>query len=217
MTASSQQCCEPVTRPVRTGVCRRSSAMMRRRPSCSRRAGCARSHPRSRVRAGPRRIARPTRSCARAVTPTNFYGLPTPAQSRPMRLHADDYLTTHAIDAPRRHAGLLGVPSAARPECRACHLRMGVTSEGKRRIRVGSPLRFHRPIGAARPGCRRATALPAQRTSRPAPAATPKTPASLATRRPAPRSRASTPVRTAETSPARPHVRPREPQPSRGA
>lgn len=82
---------------------------------------------------------------------------------RPMRLHADDYLTTHAIDA-RAASQDCSACHRLQTECRGCHLRMGVTSEGEEgAFGVGSPLRFHPSDWSGPPGMPQGHALPAQR------------------------------------------------------
>lgn len=82
---------------------------------------------------------------------------------RPMRLHAADYLTDHAIDA---RAATQDCSSCHRlqTDCRGCHLRMGVTSQGEEgAFGVGSPLRFHPDDWSGPPGTPQGHALPAQR------------------------------------------------------
>ena len=82
---------------------------------------------------------------------------------RPMRLHADDYLTTHAIDARAKSQDCSSC-HRLQTECRACHLRAGVTSAGEESaFGVGSPLRFHPVDWHGPPGTPQGHALPAQR------------------------------------------------------
>ncbi|KIG14776.1 Cytochrome c family protein [Enhygromyxa salina] len=82
---------------------------------------------------------------------------------RPMRLHAGDYLTTHALDA-RANTQDCSSCHRLQTECRGCHLRMGVTAEGdESAFGVGSPLRFHPGDWSGPPGAPQGHALPAQR------------------------------------------------------
>ena len=82
---------------------------------------------------------------------------------KPMRLHADDYLTTHALDA-RANTQDCSSCHRLQSECRACHLRVGVTSQGEEgAFGVGSALRFHPGSWSGPPGGPQGHALPAQR------------------------------------------------------
>jgi c(7)-type cytochrome triheme protein len=82
---------------------------------------------------------------------------------RPMRLHADDYLTHHAIDA-RANTQDCSSCHQLQTECRGCHLRVGVTADGdESAFGVGSSLRFHPAGWAGPPGGPQGHALPAQR------------------------------------------------------
>lgn len=88
---------------------------------------------------------------------------------RPMRLHADDYLTHHAIDA-RANTQDCSSCHQAQTECRGCHIRAGVSSasgkgpgQGSGTYGVGSGLRFHPGDWSGPPGALQGHALPAQR------------------------------------------------------
>lgn len=82
---------------------------------------------------------------------------------RPMRIHAADYLNSHPIDA-RANSQDCSSCHSLQTECRACHLRTGVTSEGEEgAFGVGSPLRFHPADWSGPPGTPQGHALPAQR------------------------------------------------------
>ncbi|MCA9682701.1 MAG: cytochrome c3 family protein [Myxococcales bacterium] len=82
---------------------------------------------------------------------------------RPMRLHAADYLTSHAIDA-RAATQDCSACHRLQTDCRGCHLRLGVTSQGEEgAFGVGSPLRFHPDDWSGPPGTPQGHALPAQR------------------------------------------------------
>ena len=82
---------------------------------------------------------------------------------RPMRLHADDYLTTHALDA-RANTQDCSACHRLQTECRACHTRVGVGSEApESSFGVGSSLRFHPSNWATPAGGTQGHALAAQR------------------------------------------------------
>lgn len=82
---------------------------------------------------------------------------------RPMRIHADDYLNRHPIDA-RAKTNDCSSCHQLQTECRGCHLRTGVTSEGEdSAFGVGSPLRFHPADWSGPPGAPQAHAISAQR------------------------------------------------------
>ncbi len=81
---------------------------------------------------------------------------------RPMRLHAGDYLTTHALDAKAR---LSDCDSCHRgqTDCRGCHERLGLGRGPESRFGVGSNLRFHPEGWAGTLGTRQEHAFAAQR------------------------------------------------------
>jgi c(7)-type cytochrome triheme protein len=82
---------------------------------------------------------------------------------RPMRIHADDYLNRHPIDA-RANTQDCSSCHQLQTECRGCHVRTGVTSEGEEsEFGVGSTLRFHPGDWSGPPGTPQGHALPAQR------------------------------------------------------
>nr|WP_255216635.1 cytochrome c3 family protein [Pseudenhygromyxa sp. WMMC2535] len=82
---------------------------------------------------------------------------------RPMRLHAADYLTSHAVDA-RAATQDCSSCHRAQTECRGCHLRAGVTDSSEEgQFGVGSPLSFHPSGWSGPPGTPQGHALPAQR------------------------------------------------------
>lgn len=64
---------------------------------------------------------------------------------RPMRIHAGDYMTTHALDA---RASTQDCQSCHRvqTECIACHQRLGMGEGPDKKFGAGSSLRFH-PLG----------------------------------------------------------------------
>jgi c(7)-type cytochrome triheme protein len=83
---------------------------------------------------------------------------------RPLRIHADDYLAHHPIDA-RANTQDCSSCHQLQTECRGCHLRTGVTSTdgSESAFGVGSPLRFHPGDWSGPPGTAQGHALPAQR------------------------------------------------------
>jgi len=80
----------------------------------------------------------------------------------PMRLHADDYLTHHAIHS-RANTQDCSSCHQLHTDCRGCHVRAGVSTESKGGAGVGSPLRFHPADWSGAPGSIQGHALPAQR------------------------------------------------------
>ncbi|MEZ4452804.1 MAG: cytochrome c3 family protein [Nannocystaceae bacterium] len=121
---------------------------------------------------------------------------------RPLRIHAGDYLTTHALDA---RAATQDCQSCHRlqTDCLACHERVGFGSGPDRQTGPGSSLQFH-PAGFGWTA-RRAAGTPSRpsATSRAVRAATMKTPASRATRPP------GSPSRGWVSAPTAPASRPR--------
>ncbi|MCA9688801.1 MAG: cytochrome c3 family protein [Nannocystaceae bacterium] len=81
---------------------------------------------------------------------------------RPLRIHAANYLTTHAIDA---RGATQDCQSCHRlqTDCLACHERLGMGSGPDSRFGLGSGLRFHPDGWAGPPGAPQAHAFPAQR------------------------------------------------------
>jgi len=81
---------------------------------------------------------------------------------RPMRIHAADYMTTHALDA---RAGTQDCQSCHRvqTECMACHQRLGLGDGPDASSGVGSSMRFHPADFAGPPGTPQTHAFAAQR------------------------------------------------------
>jgi hypothetical protein len=82
---------------------------------------------------------------------------------KPMRIHAGDYLTTHALDA---RANTQDCQSCHRlqTDCLACHQRLGLDNTGPdARFGVGSSLRFHPPGWDGPPTAPQSHAFAAQR------------------------------------------------------
>ncbi len=81
---------------------------------------------------------------------------------RPMRIHAGDYMTSHALDA---RAGTQDCQSCHRvqTECLACHQRLGLGEGPDSNSGVGSSLRFHPANFAGPPGSPQTHAFAAQR------------------------------------------------------
>lgn len=64
---------------------------------------------------------------------------------RPMRIHAADYMTSHALDARARTQDCQAC-HRVQTDCLACHQRLGMGQDADSKFGVGSPLRFH-PAG----------------------------------------------------------------------
>ena len=82
---------------------------------------------------------------------------------RPMRIHAGDYISIHAVDA---RAQTQDCQSCHRlqSDCLACHQRLGLDSRGPdAKFGVGSPLRFHPPGWDGPPTAPQSHAFAAQR------------------------------------------------------
>ncbi len=81
---------------------------------------------------------------------------------RPMRIHAGDYMTSHALDA---RAGTQDCQSCHRlqTDCLACHQRLGLGEGPDSKSGVGSSLRFHPANFAGPPGSPQTHAFAAQR------------------------------------------------------
>lgn len=81
---------------------------------------------------------------------------------RPMRIHAADYMTTHALDA---RAGTQNCQSCHRlqTDCLACHERLGMGVGPDSKFGVGSAQRFHPAGWAGAPGTPQGHAPAAQR------------------------------------------------------
>jgi len=81
---------------------------------------------------------------------------------RPLRIHASDYLTAHAMDA---RAATQDCQSCHRlqSDCLACHERLGLGAGPDRRFGVGSALSFHPEGWSGSPGMPQAHAMAAQR------------------------------------------------------
>lgn len=81
---------------------------------------------------------------------------------RPMRIHAADYMTTHALDS-RANTQECQSCHRTQTDCLACHERLGFGAGPDRRFGVGSSLRFH-PDGFVGPfGSPQGHAFAAQR------------------------------------------------------
>lgn len=81
---------------------------------------------------------------------------------RPMRIHAGDYLTTHALDA---RAQTQNCQSCHRTQtfCLGCHERVGLTGDPGSDFSVGGSLRFHAAGWSGPPGVPQGHAHAAQR------------------------------------------------------
>jgi hypothetical protein len=81
---------------------------------------------------------------------------------RPMRIHAGDYLTTHAMDARARTQDCQSC-HRLQSDCNACHERLGLTSGPEGAFGVGSSLSFHPDGWSGPPGMPQSHAFAAQR------------------------------------------------------
>ncbi len=81
---------------------------------------------------------------------------------RPMRIHAGDYLTAHALDARARTQDCQSC-HRMQTDCAACHERLGLGRGPETAFGVGSRLRFHPEGWSGPPGMRQGHSFPAQR------------------------------------------------------
>jgi hypothetical protein len=81
---------------------------------------------------------------------------------RPMRIHAANYFTSHALDA-RANTQDCSSCHRRQSDCRACHQRLGVTRSQDGAFGVGSGLSFHPDGWAGPPGSPQGHSFAAQR------------------------------------------------------
>lgn len=82
--------------------------------------------------------------------------------TRPLRIHAADFMTTHAMEARGRTQDCQSC-HRVQTFCLGCHERLGFGERGRGSFGVGGSLRFHPDGWAAPPGLPQGHAHPAQR------------------------------------------------------